>query len=115
MNITSTGAGAYQGMYVYGTGTFKSVGVRYGEKEAFALGKKIVSTTAAATFKIQPVEQYRLSPSKYLSRKQFYTKGELFIERRGMRIKSAGEKREITYRGIQTLKQRRARRFNIFR
>jgi len=82
-------------------GQFKSIGIFPTEKAAVLAGKERVSHTAAASFKV--MGNLKGIASKLLQRKQFYSSKKepgVYIERREKRIKSPGEKFEITRRGI---------------
>jgi hypothetical protein len=73
------------------------------KSDAINYGASVVGTSARASFKIVPSFQpvnfdYKQS---YNRMTDFYKKGEVFIERRSKRIKSFGEKKEITFKGIQ--------------
>ena len=92
-------------------GSFKEVGVFASPFAAFSRAKKIVSESAAASLRVTgpsgPVKRpLGLSPLQF--RESEKEEG-VFIERREKRIKSAGEKREITFKGIATQKARRSR------
>ena len=73
--------------------------------EAINLGAFRVGNSASATFKILPS---KLEKSQSFTGKgvlaDFYSKGDLFIEKRSRRIKSLGELQQITYKGIQAQK-----------
>ena len=71
------------------------------QEQAIGLGSYRVGTTAAATFKIQPSSSEVTESNVKGSMGDFYRKGELFIEKNVRRIKSWGEKQEITFKGIQ--------------
>ena len=87
---------------------FKRIATTDTAAKAIYLGKFRVENTAAASFKVKPMGSQstgsirtaakRLLPSTnfYESKKDPFT----FIEKKERRIKSAGEKREITYTGI---------------
>lgn len=97
-------------------GTFKRVATTDTLKDAFKVGRLKVENTAAASFKVNPIgnpESVSTPARRFLSPKEFYeSKKEagVFIQRREKRIKTAGEKREITYRGLFTQKSKKARR-----
>lgn len=74
-------------------------------KEALFYGVQRVSKTAAATFFIQATQQTVESKDvPRASLKDFYTKGNLFIEKPEKRISTFGELREITFKGIAAKK-----------
>jgi hypothetical protein len=89
-------------------GMFKTIKVTETPEEAFAFGKTRVQQTASASLRVKPVDQTesvlgvgrRLLPktSFYESKKE----SGVFIQRREKRIGSVGEKREITFKGIMT-------------
>lgn len=70
------------------------------QAQAVQRGVDIVSNTASASFKLEG----NIIPSQIrLPQGQFYqSKRErnVFIEKRGQRIKSIGEKQQISYKGI---------------
>lgn len=75
------------------------------EREAIQFGAFKVGTTAAATFKLEPTEEQpgmRFTGKGFL--KDFYRKGSLWIEKRGRRISTPGELREITFKGLAAIK-----------
>lgn len=79
------------------------------EKEAMAFGFEKVKKSAAATYKIKPVDY---EPSKKFQGKinynELYAKKEkgqtLYIQKSKFRISTPEEKKEITYKGIQARK-----------
>ena len=91
------------GLFVRKGGIFQKIGTFRNQKEAILKGRNIVSNTASASFKIdEPVQKDPLL-SGLLSRSQFYASQKepgVFIEKREKRIKSRGELREITFKGI---------------
>ena len=75
------------------------------KRDAINFGAFNVGHTSAATFKVMPAGRPATGSFKKKGfMGDFYKKGNLFIEKRGRRIKSSGELREITYKGIQALK-----------
>ena len=92
------------GVEVRRFGSFKQVGRGLNLGEAVELGKLKVGTSAAATFRVtkggRPVE----IP---FNDKRFYGKGTEIIEKPKFRIKSSGELREITFKGIETQRRNR--------
>jgi hypothetical protein len=109
------GRGGYE-VLVRSKGIFKRVATTKTVGEAFTAGRMKVQNTAAASFKVKPINQgeninaagKRLLPSNvyYESKKEPGT----FIQRREKRISTAGEKREITFKGIFSQKTKTARR-----
>lgn len=101
-------------------GSFKPIGQKQDLVSALKLGKKIISTTAAASFKITggSFGDIQQASRNILSDKQFYTSKKdrsIFIEKKEKRIKSAGELGEITFKGLSTIKRKRkSRGFSIF-
>lgn len=92
-------------------GIFRKVGTTTKIPKAFAIGRKAVSVSASASFKIVPSEKKKLTPFiyRYLPRSQFRLSKktpDVFVERREKRIKTPGEKLEITFKGIQTLQSK---------
>ena len=90
-------------------GKFFTIGTTGTFKSAIGLGSSFVGRTSTATFKIQRSNKIvgeEAGKGLMGNLSDFYRKGSLFIERRERRIKSEGEKREITYKGIK------ARRLN---
>lgn len=84
-----------------------------GRREALRFGAEYVGRTSSATFKI--VESFE-KPSKrkgkgFYNLGDFVQKGDLFIEKRGRRIKSQGEKVEITFKGISANRKKNVWRF----
>jgi len=80
-------------------------------EEAQQLGASVVGTSAAATFKLEETKSNRLgSFSGSGNLKDFYRKGSLYIEKRSKRIKSSGEKEEITLKGLSALRFGKKRR-----
>jgi hypothetical protein len=82
--------------------------------KAFRTGKKVVGTTAAASFRIVDRKSGKVVESigKRLPKQFRQSKRErgVFIERRKYRISSPGERREITQKGLFTIKVKK----NIF-
>jgi len=85
-------------------GKFKSIGIFQDIQEAFSEAKRIVSTTAAASLRVRGPTGFVGTPFKLSDEQFFRSKKEegVFIERREKRIKSPGEIREITMKGIAT-------------
>lgn len=70
--------------------------------EAIKLGKLKVQNTAAATFRVTKNRE----PIKVNPPKGFYSRGNLLIEPRDLRIKSSGEIAEISLAGIRSNRRR---------
>lgn len=96
-------------VFVRRQGEFRKVGASKSKKGAFALGSKIVGTSAAASFKVTDttgvVAPFNIDKDFYVSTKE---QG-VVIEKRKRRIKSAGELREITFKGVQASKKNKRR------
>lgn len=75
--------------------------------EALNLGAYKVGTTSSASFKIAPskfsTREYFKGTGNFID---FYSKGNIFIEKKTRRIKSIGELQEITFKGIQANKNK---------
>ena len=99
-------------------GLFKRVATRQTAAGAVAFGKFRVETTAAASFKINPIgsrsrESVNVAASKLLPLGNFYQskkEGLTFIEKKERRIKSQGEKKEITALGILSSKTKQIKK-----
>ena len=102
-------------------GVFEEIAVEPSAERAFFTGLGRVRTTARASFRITALEDTApLSPSfgGLIPRREIYASQRepgVFVERREKRISTPGELRDITYKGIATLRARRSRKgFNIF-
>jgi hypothetical protein len=95
-------------VFVRSKGVFQKINPQPLTKNAaIGLGSYRVGNTAAATFKIEPTQQKATGTSGVFGNLQnFYTKGNLFIERPSKRIKSTGELNEITFKGIRAKKSK---------
>lgn len=109
-------------------GVFRKIATVGSERRAFALGMARVKGTAAASFKIEGLRENvrarTLLPKEFrISKKE----PGVFVQKRQFRISSAGEKGEITAKGLFAIKQKRRKekykspftiggksRFNIF-
>jgi hypothetical protein len=83
-------------------GVFKKIATVSSPTEAFSIGQKNVMTTASASFRVTSSTGTVRNPAVpsnifYQSKKE----SGVFIQRREKRISTAGEKREITFKGIQ--------------
>jgi len=95
-------------------GKFHALPGIFSKADALSLGAYNVKKTAAATFKVNPVRQsINKSFGQRIGLAGFYRKGDLFIQKRSQRIGSLGEKQEITFKGIYTLKRKKGKK-NIF-
>lgn len=113
------------GVLVKTKGLFKRVNVRaLTKQEATLFGARVVSKTAAATFKLVKLKEFVKpgvrQPTEIL--KQFrdpIRKGKrlrgtgLFIERTKFRIDQPTEKKQITFKGLLAIKQKRQKLFKI--
>ena len=90
---------------------FLEVGEFSTSEKAFEFGRLLVSNTASASLRVRNVESGGFEKNKsVLSNKQFYQSNKdkgVYVERRGQRIKSPGEKQEITFRGLEALRGKR--------
>ena len=90
-------------------GRFIPVGIFSDAQKAFARGESIVKNTAAASFKVESSDALGLAKAAaqvtpsifYRSKKE---RG-VFIQRREKRISTAGEKAEISFKGIRALRK----------
>lgn len=85
-------------------GVFQKANIKpLSEQDAINFGAFKVQTTSQATFKIgKTTEQIGGIFTTPANLQDFYKKDDLFIEKKERRIKSPGELREITYKGIAT-------------
>jgi len=85
-------------------GMFKTIGVFSTKERAFsaALGK--TRRTAAATARVTTTDDKPVRP--IFTPRGFYKKGFNLIQKRGQRIKTAGEKKEITLKGIKATRSK---------
>ncbi len=104
-------------------GLFGPIGKFKSAKQAFLKGKKAVEISAAASFKVEPLhgpeEDLTKTGWSVLPRKKFRPskrQADIYVQRRRFRISTGGEKREITYKGIQAvrLKGRKKKKKGIF-
>lgn len=92
-------------------GLFRKVKGSFSDvRSAFGGGKRIVGGKAAASFRIRESRTGRIISDLQIEdqtiRKSKKEEG-VFIERRGKRIKSGGELKEITYKGVRASKRKR--------
>lgn len=100
-------------VFVRRSGSFQKINyAALAKEEAVQFGAWKVGHTAAATFQIRPAREkvkQRFKGKGMLA--DFYQKrgkgGNMFIEKRGRRIKSRGELQEITFKGISAQKARK--------
>jgi len=106
-------------------GMFQEVGKARTLAKAFLLGKQKVEHTAAASLRVVPLggnkrEGISAGAWSVLGKQKFRkskTEADVFIQRRSYRISTAGEKGEITKKGllaIQLGKQKKTKGFNLF-
>lgn len=96
-------------------GKFQAIGTSPTEKAAQRLGELSVKETAAASFKVTSGgEALELAPSFGFTRSK--RERGVILQPRERRIKTAGEKSEITFKGIRETKARKGRKraFNLF-
>lgn len=108
-SATPSNAGSGFTLFVRRRGKFEPRGFFGSLKEAERQGVTAVSNSAAASFKIVGTGGSEELPG--VSKEQFYKsrrESNVYVERRGMRIKSPGEKREITFKGILASRKRRS-------
>ena len=78
-----------------------------GMEEAFRKGQTKVENTAGASFKIisdnKPIKGFK-SPKFYESKKETG----VFIQKNKHRISTPGEKKDITFKGLQSLRLKKA-------
>ena len=83
-------------------------GFGFSESEALNKGLSVVGTSARASTRIVKAsagaKKKRFYGIGILG--NFYKKGNVFIEKRGKRIKSRGELEEITYKGQRAIKSK---------
>lgn len=114
-HLPETGGGTLYDVLVRRRGTFSVVSGRpLPPGEAILLGKQTLLGTPAASFKLRGHGPNRLSAGKVLgvlggdfalSKRE----PDVFIQKRGKRIQSAGELAGITYKGQAALRLRRSR------
>ena len=110
--------GSYE-VSVRSRGIFRRVATTNTLGEAFTAGRVKVQQTAAASFKVRAIgqpESSTLTGRQYLPAKTFYeSKKEpgVFIQKRGARISTPGEKREITLKGIQATRLTKSNKKNF--
>jgi len=92
-------------------GVFKTIAITDTPQEAFRIGKFNVEQTASASLRVKPVGSSSkvsgvgkgiLPFSKF---RESTKEPDVFIQRRKFRIGTPGEKKEITYKGLQVLRQ----------
>ncbi len=96
-------------VFVKVRGNWVSIGTRNTRKAAVALGKQRVATSAAASFKVVDVSKKESISTFDIGssfRSSLTTPG-VFVEKRHRRIKSSGELRDITYKGITASRLKR--------
>lgn len=93
-------------------GIFKTIARTESPERAFRLGKFRLEQTASASLRVKPVgsgEKVTGIGKGILPRSKFRLstkEPDVFIQRRRFRISTPGEKREITYKGLQVLKHK---------
>jgi hypothetical protein len=96
-------------------GVFTEIGKTETAEKGFIMGKANVLNTARASLKVVPISEpnENLNPiaQRILNNRVFApSKREpgVFIQKRGFRISSPGEKRDITYKGIMAQKKKKS-------
>lgn len=107
---TSTNKSYYPGYAVSlrRKGSFRIIGTGLTQREAFNLGAGKVRTTSAATFKLFKLGTVTKKGYGLGRMDDFYRKADLFIQKRGKRISSFGELRDITFKGLRSLRFKNA-------
>ena len=109
------GGGGFFQVQVRRQGKFKVIATTSTEQEAFKIGRTNVQNTAAASFRVKGFNQEDGPINTNFMDRQFYSSKKepgTFIQKNQFRISTAGEKREITAKGIMTnrLSNRKSRR-----
>jgi hypothetical protein len=92
-------------------GVFRDIGLFETAEQAYKAARTRVSTTAAASARVEGPEGITTPPRGLFSQLQFFRSGKergVIIERPEKRIKSRGELAEITFRGQQALRAKRS-------
>jgi hypothetical protein len=99
-------------VFVRQKGVFKQINFEPLSKGgALGLGAGVVGGSALASFKIAPSGTSAKKKGGSIfgaDLSQFYTRGNVFIEKNAFRINTPGELREITYKGIASNKNKRS-------
>lgn len=93
-------------LFVKSRGIFNRVFETESKEEAFRKGEVLTDITASASFKVTQDNEALPSPGfnpRYRESKKFKN---IFVEKEKYRISTPGEKREITFLGIQSNKRR---------
>ena len=90
-------------------GLFRKIGGYPTAREAFLKGKVAVETSAAASFKVEGEKPGGLSKAGWgvLPKRKFRMskkEPEVYVQKRRFRISTGGEKREITFRGLEAIR-----------
>lgn len=90
-------------------GKFVGVGVFDSSEKAFGVARGVVSNSASASLRVRRVGGGVVSPVGFVGKQFRLSKmgGGVLVERRGQRIKSVGEKAEITMKGIMVSKSKK--------
>ena len=108
------GGGMGRGLFAVSVrkrGMFREIGRFRSPTTAFLRGRRAVETSASASFKVTSLQEDNTNLSNIagqtLPRIKFYSSKRepgVFIQKRSFRISTPGEKREITYKGIQKVR-----------
>jgi hypothetical protein len=98
-------------VFVRRGGAFIKSGEGLDLKSAITKGKFAVGTSAAATFKIKDISKGTFIKSFNIGKDIRSGKKSPFefVEKRGRRIKSSGELKEITFKGVRSSKRKKVR------
>jgi hypothetical protein len=90
-------------------GKFVNVGVFDTKEKAFGRAGFVVSNTASASLRVKKIGGGLVTPTGFINKNFRLSKSDstVLVEKRGSRIKSAGEKAEISYKGILTQKNKK--------
>ena len=96
-------------------GTFQTIGSGLSSLQAFRLGKRVVSNTAAASFRVSSggsaTTRGLSAPSGF---RMSTRESGVFIERRERRISTGGELRQITLKGVEASKKKKKKKGGLF-
>jgi len=98
-------------VFVRKRGIFELAGTERTPGRAIILGRDILRNTARASFKVVSEDVRGVERESYLLPRGEFTRSKsnknIFVQRREKRITTPGEKKEITFLGIQKLRNRR--------
>jgi len=108
INMDNKRGGSGFGVFVKRGGVFQRERGVFNKQDAIGFGSFTVANSPSATFRIQKIDS---NPNRFFggsSRiKDFYAKGDLFIEKKEKRIDTIGELRGITFKSLMFKKRRR--------